>query len=260
MNINIDIENEVIKINYNLIIPLYSPEGFKIISDLWLKVGWDQKYMYTFSWFGRPIIQIPDDMMRIQEVIYSIKPDLIIETGIAHGGSLIYYASICKAMNKGRVLGVDVEIRPHNRKAIEHHELFDLITLIEGNSIDIETLNQVENCIKEDDNVIIVILDSAHDYDHVLGELTAYSKYVSIGSCIVVTDGSQEYLSETPRAKKDYTGYCKTWTTNNPKKAVENFVSNNRNFQIVEPTFPFNESNIDFRVTNWPSAFVKRFS
>lgn len=260
MNINIDIENEVIKIDYNLIIPLYSPEGFKIISDLWLKVGWDQKYMYTFSWLGRPVIQIPDDMMRIQEVIYSIKPDLIIETGIAHGGSLIYYASICKAMNKGRVLGVDVEIRPHNRKAIEHHELFDLITLIEGDSIDIETLNQVENCIKEDDKVIIVILDSAHNYDHVLGELIAYSKYVSIGSYIVVTDGSQEYLGGTLRAKKDYPEYCKTWNTNNPKKAAENFVSNNRNFQITEPTFPFNESNIDFRVTNWPSAFVKRFS
>lgn len=256
--INIDIKNEVIKIDSNSTIPLYSPEGFKIVSDLWLKVGWDQKYMYTFSWLGRPIIQIPDDMVRIQEVIYSIKPDLIIETGIAHGGSLVYYASICKAMNKGRILGVDIEIRPHNRKAIENHELFNIITLIEGNSIGVEILNQVENCIKEDDNVIIVILDSAHDYDHVLSEIIAYSKYVSIGSYIVVTDGSQEYLSGTLRARKDYSEYCKTWNTNNPKKAVEDFVSNNRNFQITEPIFPFNESNIDFRVTNWPSAFLKR--
>ena len=257
-NINIDIENNVIKIDNNSTIPLYSPAGFKTISDLWLNVGWDQKYMYTFSWLGRPIIQIPDDMMRIQEVIYSIKPDLIIETGIAHGGSLVFYASICKAMNKGRVIGVDIEIRAHNRKAIENHELFNLVTIIEGDSMGVETLNKVENCIKKDDNVIIIILDSAHNYDHVLGELSAYSKYVSIGSYIVVTDGSQEYLGGTLRAKKDYPEYCKTWNTNNPKKAAENFVSNNPSFQIIEPTFPFNESNINFRVTNWPSAFVKR--
>lgn len=256
--ISIDTKNEVIKIDNSSTISLYSPEGFKIISDLWLQVGWDQKYMYTFSWLGRPIIQTPDDMVRMQEVIYSIKPDLIIETGIAHGGSLIYYASICKAMNKGRVLGVDIEIRAHNRKAIESHELFGMITLIEGTSIGAETLNRVESCINKDDSVIMVILDSAHDYDHVMAEIKAYSKYVSIGSYIVVTDGSQEYLSSTARAKKDYPEYCKTWKTNNPKKAAEDFVLHNHNFKIVEPVFPFNESNLDFRVTNWPSAFLKR--
>ncbi|GAH43096.1 unnamed protein product, partial [marine sediment metagenome] len=149
---------------------------------------------------------------------------------------------------------------PHNRKAIENHELFNLITMIEGDSIGIETLNQVENCIKEDNAAIIVILDSAHDYDHVLGELTAYSKYISIGSYIVVTDGSQEYLGGTLRAKKDYPEYCETWDTNNPKKAAEDFVAEHSNFKIVEPEFPFNEGNIHFRVTHWPSAFIKRFS
>ena len=184
--------------------------------------------------------------------------DLIIETGIAQVGSLVYYASICKIMGKGRVLGVDIEIRPHNRNAIENHELFNLITLVEGDSIGVETQNQIVNCIKEDDNVIIVILDSAHDYDHVLGELTAFRDYDSVGSYIVVTDGSQEYLNMTLRAKTDYPEYCKTWDTNNPKKAAEDFISTNRNFQIVEPKFSFNESNIDFRVTNWPSAFLKR--
>ena len=91
-----------------------------------------------------------------------------------------------------------------------------------------------------------------------MAELKAYSKYVSINSYVVVTDGSAEYLNVTPRAKKDYTGYCETWNTNNPKKAAEDFVSNNRNFQIVEPKFPFNESNIDFRLTYWPSAFLRR--
>lgn len=254
----IDNEKGEIKIDDDKTVPLYSPEGFKIISDIWLKVGWDQKHMYTFSWLGRPIIQIPDDMVRMQEVIYSIKPDLIIETGIAHGGSLIYYASICKAMNKGRVLGVDIEIRAHNRKAIESHELFGMITLIEGSSIASETLRRVEACIKKEDRTILVILDSAHTYDHVLAEIKAYSKYVSVGSYIVVTDGLQEKLSTTARAKKDYSQVCSTWKTNNPKKAAEDFVLDNKNFKMVEPAFPFNESNLDFRITDWPSAFLKR--
>src|SRR5690348_12331589 len=95
---------------------LYSQSAFDVISDLWLKVGWNQKYVYTFTWMGRPVIQLPEDMIRVQEVIYRVKPDAILETGIAHGGSLIYYASLCKAMGKGRVIGVDIEIRPHNRR------------------------------------------------------------------------------------------------------------------------------------------------
>jgi cephalosporin hydroxylase len=111
---------------------LYTKEAFELISLQWVKVGWNQKYSYTFSWLGRPIIQLPEDMIRIQEVIYQVKPDVIIETGVAHGGSLIYYASLFKAMGKGRVVGVDIEIRPHNRKAIEEHELSSFITLVEG--------------------------------------------------------------------------------------------------------------------------------
>ena len=252
----IDIENQVINID-NTTISLYSPEGFKIISDLWLKVGWDQKYLYGFTWMGRPIIQNPDDMVRMQEVIFSIKPDFIIETGIAHGGSLIYYASLLHAIGNGRVVGIDIEIRPYNRKAIEEHELFGLIDMVEGSSTDTLILKQVENIVGND-NKIIVILDSAHDYDHVLDELKLYSKFVSKGSYIVVTDGSQEYLQETPRAKKDYPGYVETWHHNNPKKAAEDFVKENLKFEIVEPEFPFNEGNIDFRVTHWPSAFIRK--
>src|SRR3954462_11266428 len=96
-------------------IPLYSTEGFELLSDLWVKVGWNQKYGYTFSWFGRPVIQLPEDMIRVQEAIWQLKPDLVIETGVAHGGSLIFYASLFQAIGKGRVVGIDIEIRPHNR-------------------------------------------------------------------------------------------------------------------------------------------------
>jgi len=248
--------NKIIQEN-DSVIELYSSEGFKIISDLWIKVGWDQKYLYSFTWMGRPIIQNPDDMIRMQEVIYAIKPDFIIETGIAHGGSLIYYASLLNAIGYGKVIGIDIEIRPHNRKAIEKHNLFNLIQLIEGSSIDNKTLLKVEELLSRNDKVV-VILDSAHDYNHVYNELKYYSKFVSKDSYIVVTDGSQEYLHDTPRAKKDYSGYVESWSKNNPKKAAEDFVIENPEFEIVEPKFPFNEGNIDFRVTHWPSAFIRR--
>jgi cephalosporin hydroxylase len=135
MKLVIDTDNQTLVIEdkgQRVSVDLYSKSAFEIISQQWLKVGWSQKYPYVFSWLGRPIIQIPEDMIRVQEVIYQVKPDVIVETGIAHGGSLIFYASLCKAMSKGRVVGVDIEIRPRNRRAIETHELFPLITLIEG--------------------------------------------------------------------------------------------------------------------------------
>ena len=97
------------------------PEGFELLKHIWLQGGWDAKYVYSWTWLGRPIIQLPDDMMRLQEVIYRIKPTLIIETGIAHGGSLIFSASLLKLLGKGRVIGIDIDIRSHNRKAIETH-------------------------------------------------------------------------------------------------------------------------------------------
>ena len=117
-------------------VSISDPKAFKLISDLWLRSGWDTKYVYGFSWLGRPIIQLPEDLIRIQELIFQIKPDVIIETGVAHGGSLVFYASIFNALGKGRVIGIDIEIRPHNRKEIEKHTLKDFITLVEGSSID----------------------------------------------------------------------------------------------------------------------------
>ena len=104
---------------------MYTKEAFELLSHQWVKLGWNQKYSHTFSWMGRPIIQLSEDMVRIQEVIYCIKPDVIIETGVAHGGSLIFYASLCKVMGQGRVIGIDTEIRPHNRKALEAHPTAD---------------------------------------------------------------------------------------------------------------------------------------
>lgn len=227
-----------------------SPEAFKIISDVWIRSGWDTKYVYSFAWMGRPVIQLPEDMIRIQEVIFDIKPDVIIETGIAHGGSLIFYASLCKAMEKGKIVGVDIEIRPHNREAIESHFLSPYISMIEGSSIDADIVSQVGKHVKENDTVL-VLLDSNHSYEHVLNELKMYSNFVSIGSYIVATDGIMEYVVGAPRSAPD-------WATNNPKKAAEDFVQENPDFIIVEPKFPFNEGQISERVTYWPSAYIKR--
>jgi len=252
----INTERNVIILQDGKEIPLYSKEGFRLVSEVWLKVGWDQKYLYGFTWFGRPIIQIPDDMVRLQEVIYRLKPDVVIETGIAHGGGLVFYASLLKAMGKGKVIGVDIEIRPHNRKALEAHELFPLITLIENDSAAPETIQEMQALIPKGATTLI-ILDSDHTHAHVLKELQAYAPLVSVGSYIIATDGSMEFLTDSPRAKKQYPKVGE-WGWDNPKKAALDFVAENSDFIIEDPTFPFNEGEIDFRVTHWPGAFVKR--
>src|SRR6185369_4105947 len=120
-----------------------TPEAFRILSKLWLRSGWDTKYVYSFTWLGRPIIQLPEDLIRVQEVIYRVKPDVIVETGVAHGGTLVFYATLCKAMGRGRVIGIDIDIRAHNRAAIENHELASYITLVSGDSIAADTIAQV---------------------------------------------------------------------------------------------------------------------
>lgn len=227
-----------------------SREAFNILSKIWIRSGWDTKYVYSFTWMGRPIIQLPEDMIRLQEVLFSIKPDVIIETGIAHGGSLIFYAALCKAMENGRVIGIDIEIRQHNRNAIESHPLFPFITLIEGNSVDSEIVDKVKSLVKPGEKVI-VLLDSCHTKEHVLAELNAYSTLVTKGSYIVAMDGIMEQLVGAPRTGED-------WIWNNPKRAALEFVEKNTDFVIDEPPFLFNEGEVSERVTYWPCGFIKR--
>lgn len=253
--IKIDLENSLVSVedgDASRAFPLGSPEAFSIVSQAWLRCGWDTKYVYTFSWFGRPIIQLPDDLLRIQEVIYKTKPDVIIETGVAHGGSLIFYASLCKAMNHGRVVGIDIEIRPHNRSAIQEHELSDYITLIEGSSIDSEIVEQVKRQVKPTEKVI-VLLDSCHTKEHVLAELKAYSPLVTKDSYIVAMDGIMEQVTGAPRTQSD-------WSWNNPRRAALEFVETNPDFVIEEPRFVFNESEITESVTYWPNGFIRRIN
>ena len=231
-------------------LPLYSKEAFEILSHQWLKMGWNEKYIYTFSWMGRPVIQLPEDMIRIQEVIYRIKPDVIVETGVAHGGSLIYYASLCKAMEKGRIIGIDIEIRPHNRTAIENHELASYITLIEGDSTDDAIVNQVKALVNPNETVL-VILDSNHVKQHVLKELNAYSPLVTKGSYIVATDGSMKDLYDVPRGDPG-------WIWDNPTEAALEFAAKSPEFVIEQPEWEFNESELTENITHWPGAYLRR--
>jgi len=231
-------------------LPLYSREAFEQISRVWLKVGWNEKHPYTFSWFGRPIIQLPEDALRMQEVIYRVKPDLIIETGVAHGGSLVFYASLCKAMGKGRVVGVDIEIRPHNRRAIEAHELSSGISLIEGSSTDPSIVRQVSSLVSAGDTVL-VILDSNHSRDHVAAELEAYCALVTPGSYIVATDGSMEFLHDVPRGQSG-------WITDNPSVAAREFAARHPEFVLEQPAWAFNESTLRENITHWPDAWLRR--
>ncbi len=230
--------------------PMASPEAFSAVSAAWLRCGWDTKYVYGFTWLGRPIIQLPDDMFRLQEVIYRVKPDVIVETGIAHGGSLIFHAGLCKAMGKGRVIGVDVDIRPHNRAAIEAHELYSWITMVEGSSIDPAICARVRDAIAPGETVL-VILDSNHTRAHVAAELAAYGDIVTKGSYIVACDGIMGRLAGAPRSDE-------SWGWNNPTEAARDFAAADPRFAIEEPEFPFNEGMITERVTYWPGAFLKR--
>jgi cephalosporin hydroxylase len=249
MRLELDSESNTLTVDGRRV-RLDTPEAFDILSREWLKLGWTLKYPYTFSWMGRPIIQAPEDIVRTQEVIYRVKPDVIVETGVAHGGSLIFYASLFRAMGKGRVVGVDIEIRPHNRAAIEAHELSSLVTLIEGGSTDPATVDQVRSMIRPGETVM-VILDSNHSKQHVADELAAYAGMVTPGAYIVATDGSMQWLADSPRGQAD-------WTWNNPTAAAAEFAAEHPEFVLEQPPWPFNESELAQNITHWPGAWLRR--
>jgi cephalosporin hydroxylase len=230
--------------------PFDSPEAFRLVSDAWLRLGWDQKYVYSFTWLGRPVIQLPEDLLRLQEVIASVKPDVIVETGVAHGGSLVFYATLCKALDRGRVIGVDIEIRPHNRAAIEAHPLFPLIELIEGDSTASATVAQVEAQVAPGD-ATLVVLDANHRRDHVLAELRAYAPLVTPGSYVVVADTIMERIVGAPRTDAD-------WGWDNPSSAIEQFLGEDPRFAVEEPPFAFNEGLVNERVSYWPGGYLRR--
>ncbi|MFX0088149.1 MAG: cephalosporin hydroxylase family protein [Candidatus Hodarchaeota archaeon] len=202
-------------------------------------------YDYNFSWLGRPIIQFPQDIMAMQEIIWDCKPDLIIETGIAHGGSLIFYASLLELLGgNGKVLGIDIDIRDHNRKAIESHSMAKRIIMLEGSSTSVEIINQVQKIVQNYER-ILVCLDSYHTHDHVLNELELYSPFVTKGCYLVVFDTIVEDFPE---------GYVedRPWRKgSNPKTAVIEFLRTTDRFIIDKDI----ENKLLITVT--PDGFLK---
>lgn len=204
------------------------------------------KYSYNFTWLGRPIIQYPQDMIAMQEIIWRVKPDLIIETGIAHGGSLIFSASMLELLGgDGRVLGIDIDIREHNRLEIEKHPMFKRIDMIQGSSIDEDIAKQV-HVFAKDKKRVMIFLDSMHTHDHVLKELQLYSPLVTKGSYLVVFDTviedmPDDFFPDRPWGKG-----------NNPKTAVREFLKNNDRFVV--------DRDIENKllITVGPDGYLKR--
>lgn len=210
----------------------------------WFLQSYNYEYSYHFKWLGRPIIQYPQDIIIIQEIIWRVKPDLIIETGIAHGGSLVFSASILSALGKGTVLGIDVDIREHNKRAIESHPLSRMITMIEGSSIDESIVKKVHK-IAKGKKKIMIILDSNHTHEHVFKELMMYSPLVTKGSYLVVFD---TIIDEMPESFFPH----RPWNRkNNPKTAVKEFLRKNKRFVV--------DKSIENKllITAAPSGYLK---
>ena len=231
-------------------LPLYSPGAFAVLSRQWVRVGWALKYSYRFTWLGRPVIQLPEDMIRFQEVVFQVKPDVIIETGVAHGGSLVYSASLLRLIGGSRVIGVDIRIRPEVRRALAEHPLGSMITLVEGSSVAPEVLGAVRKSVPAGRKTLVV-LDSNHSREHVLEELKAYSAFVSPGSFLVATDGIMGDLTDVP-------GGDTTWSHDNPQQAAREYAEQTPGFTLTPPRPLFNEGPPLADVTYWPSAYLRR--
>lgn len=249
MKLSIDTDAQTMSIDGRAV-DAFGKEAFDQIADLWVRMGWVRKYSYSFSWLGRPIIQLPDDMVRIQEAIFHVQPDVIVETGIAHGGSLIYYASIMEMIGKGRVVGIDIDIRRHNRVAIEAHPMSKRITMIEGSSIAPEIVARVKAEIRPGDKVML-ILDSNHQRDHVADELKAYAPLVTPGSFILSQDGVMKLVAGMPRAGAD-------WDENNPITAVDAFLADHPEFELAKPARLFDEAADTPDCSHHPSGWLRR--
>lgn len=226
---------------------------FKSLSNQWTKEAQSLKYSYHFEWMGRPIIQYPQDIVAMQEIIWAVKPDLIIEAGIAHGGSLIFYASMlelnaaCGGPHNAEVLAVDIDIRSHNREAIESHLMFKRISMIQGSSIAPDIIEQVKSRAAGKQK-ILVCLDSNHTHEHVLAELEAYATLTSVGSyCVVfdtvVEDLPAEMFGDRPWGPGD-----------NPKTAVWEYLKTHPEFEIDKSI------QNKLMITVAPDGYLKRLS
>ena len=205
----------------------------------------DYEYVYHFRWLGRPIIQYPQDIIGLQELMWKIKPDLIIETGIARGGSLIFSASILEMIGKGKVIGIDVEIRKQNKIEIQKHHLFKRIIMLEGSSLDEKIVKKVYR-LARGKKKILLLLDSFHTHDHVLRELNLYSNLIRKDNYILVFDTIIEDMPKNTFPNRPW------GKGNNPKTAVKEFLKINKNFKLDR------KMEEKLLITSCPNGLLKR--
>jgi cephalosporin hydroxylase len=229
-----------------------SPQGAALAAHFWKQVGWDTKHVYSFTWHGRPVIQVPDDLVRMQEAFFEVAPDLVIEVGVAHGGSAVFFAGLCAAQGFGEVVAVELELRQHNREALDAHPLRRYITFVEGNSIGEEVVDQVRR-LAEGKQRVLVFLDGNHTKAHVAAELELYSPLVTDGSWLIVADGIMNELEGAPRSKP-------TWQDDNPVPAIHEFLAQHPEFEHVGPPRPFDESSFAPTATYFIDGWLKRRS
>ncbi len=233
-------------------LPLYSKQAFEALSLEWVRVGWSLKYYHNFSWLGMPILQLPEDMIRLQEVIYRVRPKLIIETGVFLGGSLLFHASLLQMLGGGHVIGIEYAPCDDVRKAVAEHSLAQHISIIEGDSAAPAVVERVK-AMAAGVSPVLVILDSDHSYAHVIRELEAYAPLVTPGSYIVATDGIMRDLTDLPRAEE-------SWKTDNPYTAACAFAAKHPEFRQQQPAWPFHDGELTENVTYWPGAWLERLA
>ncbi len=218
-------EQDFVARNTQKIREMAADDGLSNLSLQWMVDSGKYEYSYHFHWMGRPIIQYPQDMIALQEIIWETKPDVIVETGVARGGSVVFFASMLHLLGgDGHVIGVDIEIRPHNRAAIEQHPMFERITLIEQSSTENDTIEQVAELCRG--KRVLVVLDSNHTHDHVFKELELYSPLVTHGQYIVVLDTIVEDFPHDSFPNRPWD------KGDNPKTAVWEFLKANDRFEI----------------------------
>lgn len=231
-------------------IPLHSKESFEQLSDEWVRIGWSLGYFFTFTWMGLPVLQLPEDLVRIQETIVALKPDVIVETGVFSGGSMLFHATICEALGHGRIVGIDKHIPPETRDGVMSHRLSARIKLIEGDSAAPEIVAEVRRAA-DGAKTVMVLLDSDHSKAHVARELEAYANFVTPGACIVACDGIMRDLADVP-------GGASEWRTDNPAAAAAEFAARHPEFELRPPAWPFNRSPLERGTTYWPDGWLWR--
>jgi cephalosporin hydroxylase len=230
---------------------LFTKSAFEVLSREWIRVGFNLKYYHNFSWFGLPILQLPEDLLRLQEVVYQLRPSVIIETGVFRGGSLLFHATLCQALGHGRVIGIDREIAAADRETLARHILGSRISLIEGDSSSPATVEQVSRLVAPGDSVL-VILDSCHTKDHVARELESYAPLVTVGSYIIAADGGiMRATADTPRG-------LDSWHFDNPREAAVEFCAGHPEFQEEQPPWLFHDGELTENVSYWEGGWLKR--